>query len=297
MTWASLFLIKQAALYSPPRTIRSKTTGKPRTMELNWELGKNRARLNPNIKLVTPDSGQEAGLGERIAGKALNAFMPAHTIPTGGKHVISVNPRFRNEKMDLTLPGAASDVLAHELDEASMLPANTRVLNLRPESEQRVRENVRKIEAPGGVLSWPGKAKVYYDIHKTIGEGGVGHIDPQVLYRESNRLASGEMSPEQAAQMIKVRKSTGEYDALKRLGVQYGHQVIPEGGRAWNRLLQRQQKMLPARALEDVSMFNLQDLLQRRSNKPRRGPFSSAAPIDPALKAQIMAGLRRKLQP
>lgn len=255
MTWAPLFLIKQAVLYNPAHP------------NLNWQLGVNAARHNPKIRLLTAGEGS---LPKRLLAGLVNRVAPAHTFAID-KPTISIRQGLKTNKglgMDLTLPGAQGEVLQHELSEASFLPSRNRVVNLSPLNMNTLQRNIATVKEPG----WHPikKFKAMMGIPATIQEGGVSHVDPRVLFQESNRIAAGEVSPEMAQQLIRWRKQTGEYDALRRLGLQYGIQNVPEGGRAWNRLMQRTQKILPARSVPALGLEfqNLNELLR----KPNRFP-------------------------
>jgi len=92
------------------------------------------------------------------------------------------------------------------------------------------------------------------------------HMDPAVIIQESNRVARTD--PKSRRKLVALRSATGEKDHLRKAGVRYGEEVIPEGGRRFNKARIRMieediaGKDIPAKAAKTVR--SLRKLLRWR---------------------------------
>ena len=158
------------------------------------------------------------------------------------------------------------ELLAHELDEVENAPlfAPSRVTNIPRASLAALASlplNKQKSESAKLLLKSP-----------------VSHNALEVLLNESHRLASGQVSPEAAAFRVAARKASGEFDALKNLGINYGQDLLPEGGHNYKRALGRlrQTDVIP-KSLGDTAAPSLYNLdpetvqLVRTALRKRRG--------------------------
>jgi hypothetical protein len=90
-------------------------------------------------------------------------------------------------------------------------------------------------------------------------KGYASHVSPAVLLRESNRVFHE--APEVVQQgMQSMRAMSGESADLKRLGLRYGQEFIPEGGRRWNKIVRKLEGKMPTRA-DEVDPFAYQKAL------------------------------------
>jgi len=78
-------------------------------------------------------------------------------------------------------------------------------------------------------------------------QGYASHISPSVILRESNRVFHE--APEAVHRSMQdLRALSGEAADLKRTGLRYGQEYIPEGGRRWNKIVKKLEGKIPARA-------------------------------------------------
>ena len=64
------------------------------------------------------------------------------------------------------------------------------------------------------------------------------HASPSILINESNKLFH-EADPRAIEAMKNVRKTTGEAELLRRSGIRYGEEYVPENGRRFNKAVGR----------------------------------------------------------
>lgn len=208
---SSAYLIKSAVLYNP---------AKP---NMNWQLGLQSAR-KAGVPVLHTDSWNPL---KYLGGKILraNALVSPKLIgiDTGLKKSFPAQGKVAPISIDMRLPGAKGEMLTHELNEISTTPSAgeiKRVANISPSDFAAIKSTQSKPLAK-----------------KLFAEGGVAHNEPSVLLNEAHRAASGQISPETTQQLIHLRKATGEFQALKRLGVNYATTLLPENGRAYRKAL------------------------------------------------------------
>jgi hypothetical protein len=139
-------------------------------------------------------------------------------------------------------------VMHHELDEAAEMAksmAEGKRLNMfqwGPSTGEVLRKSLPKpIQVPatkaarGIIGSLPDKAK---NIARIAGQLPAPftamHADPRILIQESNRVAR--LDPAARDKMMKIRKATSEAGLLRRLGLRYGEETIPESGKRFDKL-------------------------------------------------------------
>lgn len=138
-------------------------------------------------------------------------------------------------------PGARPTIVQHELDEVDI----AKKMGITPGKLKRQAE-WDKLKGWGKAI----KTRSFDPIAdllkpKPIGRKGyASHISPEVLLRESNRVFH-ETPTGVSSSMKNLRLESGELGDLKRRGLRYGDEYIPEGGRRWNKLVKALEGKLP----------------------------------------------------
>jgi hypothetical protein len=105
----------------------------------------------------------------------------------------------------------------------------------------------------------PMKAAIDRQMHGApLGYKGFhSHLTPDVILRESNRVFH-EAAPEASQTMKAFREFSREAPTLKRHGLRYGEEYIPEGGRRWNKLVKKLEGTMPVNTptRKDISAFS-----------------------------------------
>jgi len=218
MNWFENYLIKQAVLFNPARP------------NLNWQLGLQAAKKEGVPVFHSNTYNPFKWLLSKIvppSGMSVSSFLGPKAIAINTTGASKIPLRGKTISFDPTLPGVKGESLSHELDEIKATPTLTqrRVISIPSTDFQHLYAH-----PPEEALR----------LAPSIGKKSiVHHNSPEVLLNEAHRMASGQVSPQAVEQMIAARKATGEYDALRYLGVDYGHTLLPQGGRAYNKALQR----------------------------------------------------------
>jgi hypothetical protein len=127
-----------------------------------------------------------------------------------------------------------SALLPHELDEARYYRPGGRGVTSLPPRLVPVWSRLTRI--PERLAEHPGTKKMQQQLASSV-EGF--HTDPRVLLDESYRIASRQVEPEAANWLMGARRSSGEADALRRIGISFGHTTAQPGGRAYTRALDK----------------------------------------------------------
>jgi hypothetical protein len=270
--------IKSAALWSPKRPMLAS--------RLARQKAKHVLKTKPGEEAIVPGVAQLGG----------GATSP-------GAFDVRTKKIVMDPKAD---PGMQSLVLPHEIDEAKYFLAAqgqpSPIINVPPRGIPFM-EAVSRM--PQRMAEIPGVMKYRIRAGQQAQSTGA-HFDPRVLLDESHRIATGQVEPAAADYMRIARRRTGERDALRRAGIEFGKTVAQPGGRAYNRALQKFRDLYGLRLGWSVPgpnkptplMYNIGGVTEklnarrkaeRLANQRTTEEFLSVEDLPPELRAQIKA--------
>ena len=146
---------------------------------------------------------------------------------------------------------ARSVVMHHELDEAKELARKVKKHSLEglqkgftwgpSVAEQQKSQIPKRLRGPAtklyrkGVETLPAKGREALDQFASIrAQPTAMHMDPRILIQESNRVSR--LDPASRKKMLSLRKGSGEAELMRRHGLRYGEEAVPESGKRLEKL-------------------------------------------------------------
>jgi hypothetical protein len=242
---------KQALLYSPGNAKRFN--------RLANKLVMNRAR---NLGTTVSDQAAQPGVIPRVVARVISGQWPKYRTKdlremaqwSGAHHAFDKNVVIPKKMISILsaakLPQSARpNIIHHELDEAELAKRHgvTKLTNYLHNEKKIFKAwfQAAKQRSLDPVMEHAATAR------PTWARGYASHVSPEVLLRESNRVFH-EATPKTQTALKSMRDLSGEASDLKRHGLRYGDEYIPEGGKRWNKIVKKMEGTMPKPPAESV---------------------------------------------